>query len=335
MKILVTGCAGFIGMHTCLRLLEQNIEVVGIDNFSPYYSIELKRARLSKLLKSSNFRLVEDDLVNATKIERNLASWRPDTILHLAAQPGVRYSIENPHVYAQSNLVGFLNVIEWARNWEVKHFIYASSSSVYGGNKRLPFKESDAVSHPVSLYAATKRANELIAHTYSHLYDIPTTGLRFFTVYGPWGRPDMAPFKFVESILQGKSIEIYNYGKQMRDFTYVDDIVESLVRLSEKPPSSRFFTADNSPECHESWAPYRIFNIGNSSPIQLMDFVKTLERALGTEAQKIMKSAQPGDVTATFADTSQLDAWIGYSPSTPLDVGVNQFVKWYRTHYNI
>ena len=333
MKVLITGCAGFIGMHATQRLIARGNDVVGIDNFTPYYEVALKHARMAQLLGAPNFRFIEEDLVNASAVEAALGKWRPDAILHLAAQPGVRYSIDYPHVYAQSNLVAFLNILEWARHWQVKHLTYASSSSVYGGNKKLPFKESDPVNHPVSLYAATKRANELMAHTYSHLYGTPTTGLRFFTVYGPWGRPDMAPFKFVDAILKGQPIEIYNHGQQMRDFTYVDDIVESTLRVLDRPPVAQTFAQGQEPSGSESWGPYRVFNIGNSDPVPLMDFVQTLEAAVGVEAHKIMKPAQPGDVTATFADTTELQAWIGFSPSTPLSTGAVKFVDWYKNYY--
>ena len=333
MKVLLTGCAGFIGMHAGQRLLARGDEVVGVDNFNAYYDVTLKRDRVAQLVKQPNFRLIEADLVHNSAIESALGHWRPDAILHLAAQPGVRYSIDHPHVYAQSNLVGFLNILEWARHWQVKHLTYASSSSVYGGNQKLPFKEADPVDHPVSLYAATKRANELMAHTYSHLYNLPTTGLRFFTVYGPWGRPDMAPFKFVKAILKGQPIDIYNHGQQMRDFTYVDDIVESTLRALDRPPLPQSLADNHEPACHQSWAPYRVFNIGNSDPVQLMHFVQTLEQALGVEVQKIMKPAQPGDVTATFADTSELQSWVGFSPSTPLKGGVEKFIQWYKSYY--
>jgi UDP-glucuronate 4-epimerase len=333
MKVLLTGCAGFIGMHAGQRLLARGDDVVGVDNFNAYYDVTLKRDRVAQLVKQPNFRLIEADLVNNLAIESALGHWRPDAILHLAAQPGVRYSIDHPHVYAQSNLVGFLNILEWARHWRIKHLTYASSSSVYGGNQKLPFKESDPVDHPVSLYAATKRANELMAHTYSHLYNLPTTGLRFFTVYGPWGRPDMAPFKFVKAILKGQPIDIYNHGQQMRDFTYVDDIVESTLRALDRPPLPQSLADNQELACHQSWAPYRVFNIGNSDPVQLMHFVQTLEQALGIEAHKVMKPAQPGDVTATFADTSELQSWVGFSPSTPLKVGVEYFIEWYKSYY--
>lgn len=333
MKILLTGCAGFIGMHAAKRLLNRGDEVIGIDNFTPYYDITLKHQRLNQIKSHPNFRFVEADLVEIATVEAALKDWRPDAILHLAAQPGVRYSIDHPHVYAQSNLVAFLNVLEWARHWQVKHLAYASSSSVYGANSKLPFAESDPVDHPISLYAATKRANELMAHTYSHLYAIPTTGLRFFTVYGPWGRPDMAPFKFVDAILNGRPIEIYNHGKQMRDFTYVDDIVESVVRCLDRPPAAS--TSHNEPlHCDKSWAPYRVFNIGNSDPVQLMDFVQSIETAVGIEAVKVMQPAQPGDVSATFADTTALQEWIGFVPATPLSKGMAEFVNWYKNYYN-
>lgn len=335
MKILLTGCAGFIGMHAAKRLLARGDEVVGIDNLNPYYDVKLKQARLQQLLGAPNFRFIQEDLVNAQAVETALAGWRPEAILHLAAQPGVRYSIDHPQVYAQSNLVAFLNILEWARHWQVRHLAYASSSSVYGGNEKLPFQESDPVDHPVSLYAATKRANELMAHAYSHLYGTPTSGLRFFTVYGPWGRPDMAPFKFVDAMLKGQTIEIYNHGQQMRDFTYVDDIVESSLRVLDRPPVAQTLAPGQSPSCAESWAPYRLFNIGNADPVALMDFVQTLELAVGSPAHKIMRPAQPGDVTATFADTQLLQDWVGFAPSTPLSVGSARFVAWYRDYYPI
>ncbi len=333
MKVLLTGCAGFIGMHAGLQLLARGDEVVGIDNFNPYYDDKLKRARASQLIQHSKFRLIEADIVDQSAVELALGDWLPNVILHLAAQPGVRYSIDHPHVYAQSNLVAFLNILEWSRHWQVQHLVYASSSSVYGGNQKLPFQESDPVNHPVSLYAATKRANELMAHTYSHLYSLPTTGLRFFTVYGPWGRPDMAPFKFVDAILKGQPIDIYNHGQQMRDFTFVDDIVESTLRVLNKPPSPQTIAPGQEPPCHTSWAPYRVFNIGNSDPVQLMLFVQTLEKALGITAHKVMKPAQPGDVTATFADTSELQSWVGFTPSTPLEVGAQRFIEWFKSYY--
>ena len=329
MKVLLTGCAGFIGMHAGQRLLARGDEVVGVDNFNAYYDAKLKRDRAAQLIKQPNFRLIEADLVHNSAIESALGHWRPDAILHLAAQPGVRYSIDHPHVYAQSNLVGFLNILEWARHWQVKHLTYASSSSVYGGNQKLPFKEADPVDHPVSLYAATKRANELMAHTYSHLYNLPTTGLRFFTVYGPWGRPDMAPFKFVKAILKGQPIDIYNHGDMRRDFTYVDDLVEGIVRLTAIPPRERVGERDSlSPV-----APFRVVNIGNGAPVGLMDFVQAIEAALGITAQKNFLPMQPGDVPATWADAGLIEALTGPLPRTDIKDGVRRFVDWYRDYY--
>jgi UDP-glucuronate 4-epimerase len=333
MNILLTGVAGFIGMHAAQRLLERGDEVVGIDNLTPYYDVNLKRARLQQLQGYGNFRFIEQDLADLPAVQRALGDWQPQRVLHLAAQPGVRYSIDHPHTYAQANLVVFLNLLELCRNWRVEHLAYASSSSVYGANSQLPFSEDHAVDHPVSLYAATKKANELMAHTYSHLYQLPTSGLRFFTVYGPWGRPDMAPFKFARAILRGETIDIYNFGQQMRDFTYVDDIVESTLRVLDKPatPDAAFDRAH--PRSSTSFAPYRVFNIGNSDPVQLMDFVRTIEQAVGREADKRMLPAQPGDVEATYADTSALRDWVGFQPATPLATGVARFVAWYRSYY--
>ncbi|MCX7251932.1 MAG: NAD-dependent epimerase [Burkholderiales bacterium] len=333
MKILLTGAAGFIGMHAALRLLQRGDEVVGIDNITPYYEVSLKRARLAQLAAYPNFRFIEQDLADLAGVQAALGDWKPQRVLHLAAQPGVRYSIDHPHTYAQANLVAFLNVLELCRHWQVEHLAYASSSSVYGANAKLPFSEDHSVDHPVSLYAATKKANELMAHTYSHLYQLPTSGLRFFTVYGPWGRPDMAPFKFVKAITEGQGIDIYNYGRQMRDFTYVDDIVESTLRVLDKPATPDADFDRQQPRSSTSFAPYRVFNIGNADPVQLMDFVGTIEQAVGHEADKRMLPAQPGDVEATFADTSALRDWIGFQPATPLKEGVARFVDWYRGYY--
>lgn len=333
MKILLTGCAGFIGMHAALRLLERGDEVWGLDSVTPYYDPNLKRARLQQLQGYPNFHFVEADLANLQAVQTALAGWRPQRVLHLAAQPGVRYSIEHPHTYAQANLVAFLNVLELCRHWQVEHLAYASSSSVYGANAKLPFHENDAVDHPVSLYAATKKANELMAHTYSHLYQLPTTGLRFFTVYGPWGRPDMAPFKFVQAILRGQTIDIYNHGQQMRDFTYVDDIVESTLRVLDKPATPDPAFDRLHPQSASSFAPYRVFNIGNAQPVPLMDFVATIEQAVGCATDKRLLPAQPGDVAATFADTERLSAWIGFQPTTPLAVGIGHFVAWYKKYH--
>ncbi len=335
MKILVTGAAGFIGMHAALRLLERGDEVVGIDNLNDYYEVSLKEARLAQLQGRSGFRFEKVDIADRAAIERIFAAERFDKVIHLAAQAGVRYSIKNPHAYADSNLVGFVNILEGCRNNQVRHLVYASSSSVYGGNTRMPFSEHDSVDHPVSLYAATKKANELMAHAYSHLYGLPTTGLRFFTVYGPWGRPDMAPFLFCNAILAGRPIDVFNHGRMRRDFTYVDDIVEGMIRVmdrnAEADPAYDPELAD--PAC--SHAPYRIFNIGNSEPIPLLDFIGALENALGRTAEKRMLPMQAGDVVATYADTSLLEYWTGYRPRIPVEEGVRRFVEWFRDYYGL
>jgi UDP-glucuronate 4-epimerase len=323
MKILITGCAGFIGMHCAQALLESGMEVVGIDNLNDYYDVGLKHARLKTLVSHPSFRFHQVDLAELEATQKALQGWVPNRVLHLAAQAGVRYSIDHPHVYAKANLVGFLNILEICRHWKVEHLTYASSSSVYGLNTKLPFSETDAVEHPISLYAATKRSNELMAYTYSHLYQLPTTGLRYFTVFGPWGRPDMAPFKFVKAITQGKTIDVYNHGQQMRDFTYIDDIVESTIRCLQKAP-----TPSNTMP-----VPHRIFNVGNSSPVQLGDFIQTIETAVGQAAHKNMMAAQPGDVSATYADTRALQEWIGFVPNTPLNQGMDKFVSWYKHYY--
>lgn len=324
MKIFVTGCAGFIGMHATHALIQSGAEVVGIDNLNSYYDVSLKKARLHTLGNATNFTFHALDLSCLDEVRTALGNWVPDRVLHLAAQPGVRYSIDHPHVYAQSNLVAFLNVLELCRHWAVAHLVYASSSSVYGGNTKLPFAETDPVNQPISLYAATKRSNELMAYTYSHLYQLPTTGLRFFTVYGPWGRPDMAPFKFAKAILEGQTIDLYNHGKQMRDFTYIDDIVESTIRVLHKAP----------PTDHPQKAPHHLFNIGNAHPVELLAFVETLEATLGRTATKQLVAAQPGDVSATYADTQALSEWIGFSPHTPLQQGLYAFVQWYNSYYH-
>lgn len=323
MKILVTGAAGFIGMHTTARLLARGDTVVGIDNLSPYYDPRLKHARLTRLTGAAGFRFEQMDLADRNAIEALFARERFDRVVHLAAQPGVRYSIENPHAYADSNLVGFLHVLEGCRHHAVEHLVYASSSSVYGGNIKMPFAESDPVDHPVSLYAATKKANELMAHTYSHLYGIPTTGLRFFTVYGPWGRPDMAYFLFTRGILAGTPIRVFNHGAMRRDFTYVDDIVEGVVRVLDRPATPASAGA----------APYRLFNIGNQDPVPLLEMIDCLEGLLGTKAKRELLPMQDGDVPATFADVSSLDAWVGFKPSTPLAQGLAQFVAWYLDYH--
>ena len=333
MKILVTGAAGFIGLHVVQRLLARGDVVVGIDNLNTYYDPTLKTARLALLEGQPGFRFEKLDIVDGAALDALFARERFDRVVHLAAQAVVRYSIDNPLAYGQSNLAGFLNVLEACRRHPVAHLVYASSSSVYGGNTKMPFSEADSVDHPVSLYAATKKANELMAHTYSHLYGTPTTGLRFFTVYGPWGRPDMAYFSFTRDILAGKPIAVYNGGDMLRDFTWIDDIVDGVVAVLDKPatPDPAFDGA--APHPGRSRAPYRVFNIGNQDPVRLGDFIATIERALGVEAVKEYKPMQPGDVVATHADVSALAAWTGVSPSTPLATGIGRFVEWYRRYF--
>lgn len=332
MKFLVTGAAGFIGFHTCKRLLEAGHQVVGLDNMNDYYDVNLKQARLD-LLQSSLFSFHKVDLADRQGIAELFAEEKFNRVIHLAAQAGVRYSLENPHAYADSNLIGYLNILEGCRHHKVEHLLYASSSSVYGLNRKMPFSTDDSVDHPVSLYAATKKANELMAHTYSHLYGIPTTGLRFFTVYGPWGRPDMALFKFTKAMLEGKSIDVYNYGKMKRDFTYVDDIVEAIVRVQDviPQPNAKWTVENGSPA--DSSAPYRVYNIGNSSPVELMDYITALEEALGMVAEKNMMPIQPGDVLETSADTKPLYDLVGFKPQTTVKEGVQNFVDWYKAYY--
>lgn len=333
MKILVTGAAGFIGMHTCLRLLARGDEVVGLDNFNDYYDVRLKEDRLKQLQAFGNFTMARMDLADREAVANLFAKEQFQRVINLAAQPGVRYSLKNPHAYIQSNIVGFTNVLEGCRHNKVEHLVYASSSSVYGANTAMPFSVHQNVDHPVSLYAATKKANELMAHTYSHLYGLPTTGLRFFTVYGPWGRPDMSPSLFTSAILEGRPINVFNHGKMQRDFTYIDDIVEGVVRLLEKPatPNPDFDTA--SPDPCSSYAPYRLYNIGNHEPIELMTFIEAIEEAVGRKAEKIMLPMQDGDVLATYADTENLQRDVGFSPRTPIKEGVAKFVAWNRDYY--
>jgi UDP-glucuronate 4-epimerase len=333
MKVLVTGAAGFIGMHVVQRLAARGDVVVGIDNLNAYYAPALKASRLQQLAGLPGFRFDKLDLVDKPALDALFAREKFDAVVHLAAQAGVRYSIDNPLAYGESNLSGFLNVLEACRHHPVAHLVYASSSSVYGGNAKLPFTESDSVDHPVSLYAATKKANELMAHTYSHLYDIPTTGLRFFTVYGPWGRPDMAYYSFTRDILDGAPIAVYNGGRMLRDFTYIDDIVDGVVAVLDKPAVSDPGFDARAPNAGSSHAPYRVFNIGNQDPVALGDFIATIERALGIEAIKQYKPMQPGDVVATHADVSALTAWTGVSPRTPLSVGIGHFVDWFKRYY--
>jgi UDP-glucuronate 4-epimerase len=335
MKVLVTGAAGFIGMHTSLALLARGDEVVGLDNFKDYYSPQLKRDRLEHIAATAPgkpFRCVDLDVADTAGLLALFEAERFDRVVHLAAQAGVRYSLQNPHAYAQSNLVGFVNILEGCRHHGVQHLVYASSSSVYGGNVKMPFAESDPVNHPVSLYAATKKANELMAHTYSHLYGLPTTGLRFFTVYGPWGRPDMAPMLFARAMLAGEPIQIFNHGQMRRDFTYVDDIVAGVLGALDHVATSDAGFQREHPDAGSSWAPYRVYNIGNSDPVALLDFVQTLEQALGVTALKEFRPMQPGDVTATYADTSRLESLTGLRPDTPLAQGVAAFASWYRQY---
>lgn len=333
MKFLVTGAAGFIGFHASQRLLEAGHEVVGIDNMNDYYDVNLKQSRLD-LLQSPRFSFYKTDLADREGMAQIFATERFDRVIHLAAQAGVRYSLENPHAYADANLIGYLNILEGCRHNKVQHLLYASSSSVYGLNRKMPFSTDDSVDHPVSLYAATKKANELMAHTYSHLYSIPTTGLRFFTVYGPWGRPDMALFKFTKAMLEGKSIDVYNYGKMKRDFTYIDDIVEAIVRVQDViPQADPEWTVENGSPATSS-APYRIYNIGNSSPVELMDYITALEEAMGMEAEKNMMPIQQGDVLETSADTKPLYDLVGFKPQTSVKDGVKKFVEWYKAYYN-
>ena len=333
--VLITGCAGFIGMHCAKRLLEHGMSVVGIDNLNNYYDVALKHARLDELRPHANFRFVELDVADRQGMADLFAEVAPGKVLHLAAQAGVRYSIDQPDDYTDSNLLGFGNILQGCRKHKVEHLVYASSSSVYGGNTKMPFAESDAVDHPISYYAATKKANELMAHTYSHLYGTPTTGLRFFTVYGPWGRPDMALFKFTKAILAGETIDVYGDGKLVRDFTYIDDIVEGIMRVLDKPATADASYDSQRPNPGTSTAPYRIFNIGNNSPTVLMDYIAALEGALQTTAHKQMLPIQPGDMHSTSADTRALQAWVGFSPAMPVTTGVQRFVDWYRSFYRV
>tara|TARA_Y100000994_G_scaffold245296_1_gene246668 strand:- start:996 stop:2027 length:1032 start_codon:yes stop_codon:yes gene_type:complete len=340
MTILITGAAGFIGFHITKRLLSEGIEVVGLDNLSPYYDLRLKNARLNKLEELSKKRAVKffffkEDLQNKIFLTELFKKFKFNKVVNLAAQAGVRYSIENPSSYINSNIVGFANLLEVCRRNDIEHLIYASSSSVYGGNKSLPFSEEHNVDHPVSLYAASKKANELMAHSYSHLYGIPTTGLRFFTVYGPWGRPDMALFLFTKSILNEEPIKIFNKGEMIRDFTFIDDITESLFRVINKKSTSDINFDYLKPSSSSSWAPYRIFNIGNSNPINLMDFISTIEEILGRKAKKEFLDMQPGDVASTSADTALLEKWIGFKPKTSVKEGIKKFIDWYKNFYNI
>jgi UDP-glucuronate 4-epimerase len=334
MKVLVTGAAGFIGMHVCERLLARGDDVVGVDNLNDYYDVALKEARLARLTPDPRFRFFRLDIADREGIAALFAAERPQRVINLAAQAGVRYSLENPHSYVDSNVVGFVNILEGCRHNGVEHFVYASSSSIYGGNERMPYSEHDNVDHPVSLYAATKKANELMAHTYSHLFRLPTTGLRFFTVYGPWGRPDMAYFLFTKAILAGRPIDVFNHGKMRRDFTYIDDITEGVIRVLDRTPQADPGFDRQTPDPAASWAPYRVFNIGNNQPVDLMVFITALEQALGKTATKNFLPMQDGDVPATYADTTEIVREVGFSAGTPVDEGIRRFVDWYRSYVN-
>jgi UDP-glucuronate 4-epimerase len=331
--VLVTGAAGFIGFHLSLRLLKEGRQVVGLDNVNDYYNVQLKWDRLKQLEASPLFRLQKLDLQDRAGMEALFRQNEFGTVVHLAAQAGVRYSLTNPHAYLESNLAGFLNILEGCRHHKASHLVFASSSSVYGANTAMPFSVHHNVDHPVSLYAATKKANELMAHTYAHLYGLPCTGLRFFTVYGPWGRPDMALFLFTRAILAGKPIQVFNHGKMMRDFTYIDDIIEGVTRVMEKPAAPSPDWSGDRPDPGTSYGPYRIYNIGNNQPVELLEFISTLEECLGIEAKKELLPMQPGDVPATYADIEDLSRDFGFRPKTPLKEGIARFVQWYREYY--
>lgn len=333
--ILVTGAAGFIGFHLARRLLLAGKNVIGLDNINDYYSTKLKRDRLGRIGNRERFVFIEGDVADRGCLERLFQEHCPRIVVHLAAQAGVRYSIENPHAYVQSNLVGFLHILEGCRHGGVEHLIYASSSSVYGASTEAPFSEHAGADHPVSLYAATKRSNELMAHAYSHLYGVPATGLRFFTVYGPWGRPDMALFLFTDAILHGRPIRVFNHGKMQRDFTYIDDIIEGIVRLMDRPPRPNPNWDRLQADPATSAAPHRVYNIGNNHPVELLRFIEIIENAIGKKARRELLPFQPGDVPATHADTSDLEAAVAFKPATPLEVGVARFVEWYRGYYGV
>ena len=335
MHYLVTGAAGFIGFHVAERLLAAGHQVTGLDNLNDYYDVNLKLSRLALLQTNPAFRFVKGDLADRALIATLFADGQFQRVIHLGAQAGVRYSLDNPHAYADANLVGHLNILEGCRQHKIEHLLYASSSSVYGLNRKTPFSTTDSVDHPVSLYAATKKANELMSHSYAHLYGLPCTGLRFFTVYGPWGRPDMALFKFTKAILAGQPIDVYNFGEMRRDFTFIDDIAEAIIRLADVIPQPNMEWTVETGSPAESSAPYRVYNIGNSQPVELKTFIHELESALGVPAQMNLLPLQPGDVLETSADTSALEAVIGFKPQTPLTVGLSRFVDWYRTFYSL
>ncbi len=335
MRVLVTGAAGFIGSALSLRLLARGDEVLGVDNLNDYYDVALKQARLDRLTPHPNFKFTKVSIEDRPALEKAFHAFRPQRVVNLAAQAGVRYSLENPYAYVEANLVGFINILEACRHGKVEHLVYASSSSVYGANRKLPFSVQDPVDHPVSLYAATKKANELMAHTYSHLYGLPTTGLRFFTVYGPWGRPDMALFLFTRKILAGEPIDVFNHGHHTRDFTYVDDIVEGVIRTLDRVPEPDPAYDPLQPNSATSSAPYRVYNIGNSHPVQLSHYIEVLEDCLGRKAEKNLLPLQPGDVPDTSAEVTELMDDTGYRPDTPVEEGVKRFVEWYRGYYGV
>uniref|UniRef100_UPI0040487E7B NAD-dependent epimerase n=1 Tax=Shewanella sp. TaxID=50422 RepID=UPI0040487E7B len=332
MKILVTGAAGFIGMHVAKILLKRGDDVIGIDNLNDYYDPNLKRARLQQLQPHSNFKFIQGDIADRQTVEALFSTEKPNSVVNLAAQPGVRYSLTNPHAYIQTNLVGFGNILEGCRHHGVEHLVYASSSSVYGANTHMPFSVQDNVDHPVSLYAASKKANELMAHSYSHLYDLPTTGLRYFTVYGPWGRPDMSPWLFTSAMLEGRPIDVFNHGKMRRDFTYIDDIAEGTVRVLDQIAAPAPDYNNNQPDPSCSYAPFRVYNIGNHEPVELMTFIQTIESALGIEAKKNFLPMQNGDVVATYADIDALKNAAGFQPNTALTDGISRWVDWYKAY---
>ena len=338
--ILITGIAGFIGFHICKRLIENGEDIIGIDNLNSYYDQNLKKDRLDELdnisEKSNNeWIFKKGDIEDESFLAKIFITYKPNVVLHLAAQAGVRNSIDNPKVYIKSNLMGFGNILECCREHKIENFIYASSSSVYGGNENIPYSESDEVNHPVSLYAATKKSNEILAHSYSHLYKLPTTGLRFFTVYGPWGRPDMAPMIFTDALFKNKPLKVFNYGEMARDFTFIDDIVEVLVQLVDKPANSDEDFNKKKPRAYSSWCPFRIFNIGNSESIKLLDFIIQLEIETGLKSKKQFLEMQQGDIKVTSANTNLIEEWIGFKPKTPLKDGIKKFIKWYKSYYKI
>ena len=335
MKILVTGTAGFIGSALALRLLERGDEVVGIDNLNDYYDVELKKARLARLAQHGGFTDLRMNLEDGESLSAAFSEYGPQRVVNLAAQAGVRYSLENPHAYVSANLVGFMNILEACRHGDVEHLVYASSSSVYGANTRVPFSVHDNVDHPISLYAASKKANELMAHTYSHLFGLPTTGLRFFTVYGPWGRPDMALFLFTKKILAGEAIDVFNHGNHRRDFTYIDDIVEGMIRTLDKVATPNLQWSSDAPDSATGVAPYRLYNIGSNNPVELLRYIELIEECLGKKAEKNFLPLQPGDVPDTYADVDSLMEDVGYKPTTPIEVGIARFVDWYRDYYGV